>query len=154
MKLQVGQLAPEFILSDQDGITHKLSDYLGRRVLIYFYPKDDTPGCTQEACALRDNFPTFKKNQVEILGISADLIKSHKKFSEKYKLPFTLLADEEKKVVKDYGVWAQKKFMGKEYFGINRTSFLLDAQGKILKIYEKVQPDIHAEEVLGDLINK
>ena len=152
MKLQVGQLAPEFTLSDQDGKNHKLSDYRGRRVLIYFYPKDDTPGCTQEACALRDNFPTFKKDQVEILGISADLIKSHKKFAEKYKLPFTILSDEEKKVVKDYGVWAKKKFMGREYFGINRTSFLIDAQGKIIKIYEKVQPAIHAEEVLADLM--
>lgn len=152
MKLVLKALAPNFTLADQDGKTHSLSDYKNSWVLLYFYPKDDTPGCTKEACAIRDNFPAFKKLKIQIFGISVDSVKSHKKFAEKYKLPFTLLADENKEVVKKYGVWAKKKFMGREYMGTLRTSFLINPKGKIAKIYESVKPDIHAEEVLKDLV--
>ena len=146
--LKENQKAPLFELLDQNGEVHKLKDYLGQWVLIYFYPKDDTPGCTKEACAIRDNFPDFKKLKIVVLGISADSVASHKKFVDKYKLPFTLLADESKQVVEKYGVWGKKKFLGKEYMGIRRTSFLINPEGKIVKIYEDVKPDVHAEEVL------
>lgn len=151
MKLKIGQSAPNFTLPDQNGKDHKLSDYKGSWVLVYFYPKDDTPGCTKEACSIRDNFPKFKKSKAIVLGVSVDSVKSHAKFAEKYDLPFILLSDEDKKVVKKYGVWAKKKFMGKEYMGTVRTSFLIDPAGKIAKIYEKVNPETHAEEVLKDL---
>lgn len=151
MNLKAGQKAPAFTLKDQDNKEHSLKDYTGRWVLLYFYPKDDTPGCTTEACTLRDNFPKFKKLKVQVFGVSADSAKSHKKFEEKYSLPFTLLADEEKEVVNAYGVWAKKKFMGREYMGILRTSFLIGPDGKIKKIYENVKPAEHAEEVLKDL---
>ncbi len=143
--------APDFTLLDQNEKSHTLSAYRGKWVLIYFYPKDDTPGCTKEACVLRDAFPAFEKLDVVILGISADTERSHKKFEEKYKLPFTLLADTEKTVVNAYGVWAPKKFMGREFVGILRTSFLIDPKGTIVKVYEKVKPELHAEEVLADL---
>src|SRR3989344_5069825 len=149
--IEEGILAPEFELSDQDGKTHRLSDCRGKWVLVYFYPKDDTPGCTKEACSIRDNWPDFKKLKLTVLGISVDSVKSHDKFAAKYELPFTLLADEEKKVVKQYGVWAKKKFMGREYMGTLRTSLLIDPKGKIAKKYEQVKPEIHAEEVLKDL---
>lgn len=151
MKLKPGNKAPNFTLADQDGKNHTLSDYRGRWTLIYFYPKDNTPGCTKEACTIRDEFPKFKKMKAVVYGISADGAAKHKKFSEKYQLPFTLLADEQKKVVALYGVWAKKKFMGLEYMGILRTSFLINPQGKIVKIYEKVKPTEHATEVLRDL---
>lgn len=151
MKLKIGQKAPEFNLPDEDGKMHGLSDHRGKWLLLYFYPKDDTPGCTKEACLFRDNFPKFSKLNVEVIGISADTVKSHKKFAEKYGLPFTLLSDEKKEVLKKYGVWSKKKIMGKEYMGILRTSFLINPEGKILKIYENVKPDIHAEEVLRDM---
>ena len=151
MKLRVGQLAPDFSLPDQNGKKHKLSDYKGKWVLIYFYPKDDTPGCTKEACSIRDNFPKFKKLKIAVLGISVDSVKSHAKFVKKYHLPFTLLADEDKNVVKKYSVWSKKKFMGREYMGTPRTSFLIGPNGKIEKIYENVKPETHAEEVLEDL---
>jgi peroxiredoxin Q/BCP len=140
MKIKAGQIAPDFSLPDQNGKEHKLSDYKGKWVLLYFYPKDDTPGCTKEACAIRDNLPDFKKLKTIVLGVSADSVKSHGKFVEKYQLPFTLLADEDKKVIKQYGAW-------------DRTSFLIDPRGKIVKIYEKVKPETHAEEVLMDLRN-
>lgn len=117
----------------------------------YFYPKDDTPGCTVEACTLRDNFPKFKKMKAVVLGVSADPVKKHAKFAEKYELPFTLLSDEKKEMLGAYGVWAKKKFMGREYMGILRNSYLIDPQGKIAKIYEGVKPKDHAEEVLQDL---
>ena len=149
MKLK--QKAPEFKLSDQNGKIHKLSDYKGRWVLIYFYPKDDTTGCTKEACMIRDNYPDFKKLKLTVLGISVDSVKSHDKFAKKYDLPFTLLSDEKKIVVKKYGVWAKKKFASQEYMGTLRTSFLIDPKGLIAKIYEKVKPELHAEEVLSDL---
>ena len=146
-------MAPDFELSDQNGNTHKLSDYMGEWRLVYFYPKDDTPGCTKEACSIRDNIPDFKKLKLRIFGISVDSVKSHKKFEEKYNLPFTLLSDEDKKVVRAYDVWGQKKFMGREYMGTLRTSFLIDPEGKIAKIYENVKPELHAAAVLEDLKN-
>ena len=150
-KLKVGQKAPDFQLPDQNGKLHKLSDSKGKEVLLYFYPKDDTPGCTKEACAIRDIYPDFIKLAITVLGISADSVKSHVKFSDKYKLPFTLLADEDKKVLEKYGAWAKKKFMGREYVGTLRTSFLIDQKGKIKKVYENVKPELHAHEVLRDL---
>lgn len=153
MKLKIGQSAPNFRLDDQDGKTHELKSHNGEWVLIYFYPKDDTPGCTKETCAIRDNFPDFKKMKLRVFGISVDSVKSHKKFIEKYKLPFTLLSDGKKEVVEKYDVWAKKKFMGREYMGILRTSFLINPDGQISKIYEKVKPDIHAKEILADFKN-
>ena len=150
-KPQVGEQAPDFELLDQKGKLHSLSAYAGGWVLLYFYPKDDTPGCTKEACMIRDYFPDFKKLKVNVLGVSVDSVRSHGKFAEKYQLPFTLLADEKKEVVRKYGVWGKKKFMGREYEGTLRTSFLIDPQGKIAKIYEDVKPEIHAEEVIKDL---
>ena len=151
MNLKPGATAPSFSLPDQTGKIHKLSDYKGKYVLLYFYSKDDTPGCTTEACTIRDNWSKFKKSKLKVLGISVDSVKSHDKFIKKYDLPFTLLADEEKKVVNVYGVWGPKTFMGRLYQGTARSSFLIDPKGKIAKIYEKVKPDEHAEEVLKDL---
>ncbi len=146
-----GTKAKAFSLPDQSGKVHTLRDYQGQWVVLYFYPKDDTPGCTVEACQFRDNFPKFTKTKTVVLGVSADAVKKHAKFAVKYELPFTLLADEEKKVVELYGVWAKKKFMGREYMGILRTSFLIDPTGNIAKVYENVKPDGHAEEILRDV---
>lgn len=147
---QIGDQAPDFTLPDQEGKSHSLSAQKGKWVLLYFYPKDDTPGCTQEACTIRDQFPAFKTLDIVVFGVSVDSVKSHAKFVEKYKLPFPLLADEEKTVVHAYGVWGKKKFMGREYMGISRTSFLIDPDGKITKVYENVKPLVHAQEVLAD----
>ncbi len=152
MNLSVGTVAPNFSLSDQDSKIHALSDYAGKWVLLYFYPKDDTPGCTIEACTLRDSWKEFAPLNAVVLGMSVDSPKSHAKFVEKYKLPFTLLADEDKKVVAAYGVWGKKKFMGREYMGINRVSYLIDPVGTIVKVYETVKPMEHASEVLKDLV--
>ena len=149
--VQVGQTAPDFTLSDQSGTAHHLAAYQGQWVLVYFYPKDDTPGCTKEACGLRDRFAEFRKIKAVVLGISADSVESHKKFADKFKLPFPLLADTQKHVVQAYGVWGEKQFMGKTYLGISRTSFLIDPKGKIAKIYPKVKPEEHTEEILRDL---
>jgi peroxiredoxin Q/BCP len=149
--LKTGDKAPAFTLSDQDGKTRSLADYAGKWVLLYFYPKDDTPGCTTEACGFRDNLPKFKKGKVEVLGASADTVKSHGKFAAKFKLPFTLLSDPEKTLVNDYGVWQKKKFMGREYMGIMRWSFLIDPKGRIAKIYDNVKPAEHPAEVLADV---
>ncbi len=149
--LSVGDQAPDFQLLDQQGKQHTLSDYQGQWVLLYFYPKDDTPGCTKEACSIAAEFPKFEKLKAKVFGISTDSVKSHEKFAKKYKLPFTLLSDEEKKVVARYGVWQLKKFMGREYMGTLRTSFLIDPKGRIAKVYEKVKPELHAGEVLTDL---
>jgi len=148
--LKAGSKAPAFTLPDQDGKPHSLSDYAGKWVLLYFYPKDDTPGCTAEACGIRDKYDAFKKAKVTVLGVSVDSVKSHAKFVAKYGLPFTLLADAEKKVVEKYGVWGLKKFMGREYMGTKRWSFLIDPDGKIAKVYENVKPIEHAAEVLAD----
>ncbi len=148
---QVGDIAPDFTLPDQDGGMHALSSYRGKNILLYFYPKDDTPGCTKEACAIRDAEPDFSKLNAVVLGVSADSVKSHKKFSEKYGLAFTLLADEGKEVVNLYGVWGRKKMMGREYDGVFRTSFLIGPDGRIKRVYEKVKPELHAADVLADL---
>lgn len=149
--IRAGAQAPDFTLPDQDGVMHTLSHHKKEWVLLYFYPKDDTPGCTKEACAIRDNFPDFTKLKAKVFGISADSVKSHKKFAEKYHLPFSLLSDENREVIDKYGVWGKKKFMGREYEGILRTSFLIDPKGKIAKVYENVKPEIHAAEALGDI---
>ncbi len=143
--------APDFELMDQEAKAHKLSNYEGKWVLLYFYPKDDTPGCTKEACAIRDSWAEFKKKNAVVLGVSVDSVKSHDKFHKKYKLPFIILADEDKKVVNEYGVWGEKKFMGKVYQGTSRVSYLINPDQKIVKVYGKVKPEIHAEEVLLDL---
>lgn len=148
---KVGTRAPLFTLEDEEGKKHTLGSYQGKWVLVYFYPKDDTSGCTKEACAIRDSYPAFKKLDAVVFGISADSVTSHKKFAEKYELPFTLLSDPKKKTIRAYGVWQKKTFMGKKYMGIVRTSFLIDPMGVVKKVYEKVKPDLHAEEVLRDL---
>jgi peroxiredoxin Q/BCP len=148
---QIGTTAPDFTLLDQDGVSHTLSTHKGTNVLIYFYPKDNTPGCTKQACALRDAMPELSKLDAIVFGISADSVKSHKKFAEKYGLPFTLLADEDHAVSEAYGVWGTKKMMGHEFQGIRRTSFLIDKDGMIEKVYENVKPELHADQVLADL---
>ncbi len=150
-KLKIGQKAPEFSLADQKGQIHQLADYRGQWLLLYFYPKDNTPGCTKEACAIRDAWQDFEAANAAVLGVSVDSVKSHKKFAADFSLPFPLLADEKKELVKKYGVWAKKKFMGREYLGTLRASFLINPAGKVAKIYEKVKPEIHADEVLADL---
>ena len=148
--LQPGTKAPAFSLPDQDGKIHSLSDYAGKKVLLYFYPKDDTPGCTTEACEFRDGYEEFQKMGLVVLGVSKDSIKSHKKFAEKFSLPFPLLSDESGEVIRAYGSWGKKKFMGREYEGILRNSFLIDEKGAIAKVYESVKPKEHAEEVKVD----
>lgn len=150
-KISVGDTAPDFTLTDQNGKVHSLSTEKGKWVLIYFYPRDNTPGCTKQACLIRDSWSEFKKLNCVVFGISTDGEQSHKKFEDKFSLPFTLLADTEKKVVEAYGVWAPKKFMGREFLGTLRTSFLIDPEGNVAKVYEKVKPDLHAERVLADL---
>jgi peroxiredoxin Q/BCP len=152
--LQAGQKAPDFCAKDQDGLEVSLRDFIGRKVILYFYPKDDTPGCTREACAFRDNFPNFKEIDAEVLGVSVDGQKAHRKFADKYELPFRLLVDEEKKIVEAYGVWGMKKFMGKEYMGTNRVTYVIDEQGAIEKVWPKVKPETHAAEVLDWLQKK
>ena len=146
--------APLFEAKDQNGKTHSLASYAGSWVLLYFYPKDDTPGCTKEACMIRDSYPDFKKLGITVLGVSADSEKSHKKFEEKYDLPFTLLSDTEHAIGKAYGAWGMKKFMGRTYEGMSRVSYLIDPKGMIAKVYDKVKPEIHAEEVLRYLQDK
>lgn len=143
-----GSVAPDFSTTDAEGRNVSLKDFRGEKVVLYFYPKDDTPGCTKEACSFRDSFSDFKKRGIRILGVSPDKEASHKKFVEKYKLPFTLLVDTDHSIADAYGTYGQKKFMGRTYMGIKRTTFLIDEQGKIKKIFEKVKPDEHAREVL------
>lgn len=147
--ITVNTKAPLFSLLDQEGKLHTLEAYQGSKVLLYFYPKDDTPGCTTEACNFRDNYQALKDTGLVILGVSKDSIKSHEKFAKKYELPFPLLSDSDGSVCEAYGVWRKKKFMGREYIGIERMSFLIDEKGVIEKIYEKVNPKIHVNEVLG-----
>ncbi len=153
MKLQIGDDAPEFNLLDENNNNHSLFNYKGKWLLLYFYPKDHTAGCIKEACTIRDNFAGFRKLYVVVVGVSIDSVKSHKSFVEKYNLPFTLLSDEKKEVVNIYGVWGKKKFMGREYDGTFRTSFLINPKGEIEKIYENVKPAEHSKEVLKDLNN-
>jgi len=151
MPLGEGLLAPEFTLSDETGAQRKLSDYRGKAVVLYFYPKDDTPGCTTEACNFRDDYKEYAKAGVVILGVSPDSSKSHTKFKNKFDLPFTLLADENHAICELYQVWGLKKFMGKEYEGVFRTSFVIDTQGKIIKVFANVKPDGHSAQVLDAL---
>ena len=146
--LKEGTTAPAFKTTDENGDTVSLKDLRGQKVVLYFYPKDDTPGCTKEACSFRDTFAKFKKQGINVLGVSPDSEASHKKFVTKYKLPFTLLADTDRSIAEAYGVWGEKKFMGRKYMGVHRTTFLIDEKGKIKKIFEKVKPEDHASEVL------
>lgn len=146
--LNVGDKAPAFTVKDQDGNSVKLSDFKGKKVALYFYPKDDTPGCTKQACSLRDGMPKLKKAGITVIGVSTDDKESHQAFIKKYKLPFTLLADTNKKVVEKYGVYGEKNMYGKKYMGVNRTTFLIDEEGKIVKIFKRVKVDEHADEVL------
>ncbi len=147
--LEVGATAPGFKSIDQNGEPISLAEFKGKKVVLYFYPKDDTPGCTKEACAFRDSFPKFKKLNVEVLGVSVDDQKKHKKFAEKFDLPFRLVVDDEKKIVQDYGVWGEKSMYGKKYFGTNRVTYLIDETGKIEHVFPKVKPETHAEEILA-----
>lgn len=147
--LNVGDKAPDFITEDQDGNAIKLADFEGNKVILYFYPKDNTPGCTTQACNLTDNYEVLLKNGYKVLGVSPDSAKSHKKFIDKYSLPFPLLMDEEKKIILDYGVWGEKKFMGKVYDGIHRTTFVIDEKGVIADIIEKVKTKDHAAQIMG-----
>ncbi len=146
--LKVGDKAPEFEGIDQEARTIRLEDFKGKKVVLYFYPKDNTPGCTAQACNLRDNYSLLQKGGIQIIGISADPVVSHQKFIEKYDLPFPLIADVDKTIIKKYGVWGPKKFMGKEYEGIHRTTFLIDEDQKIVRIIEKPKTKAHAEEIL------
>lgn len=154
MPIEANQPAPEFALPDEDGKIHNLSDYRGKPVVLYFYPKDDTPGCTTEACNFRDDFHIYEQNGIVILGVSPDNAKSHTKFKNKFSLPFTLLADEGHQIADAYGVWGPKKFMGREYEGILRTTFLIGPDGNIVKVFENVKPDHHSKEVLAALGQK
>ena len=147
--LKEGSTAPPFKTTDQSGNSVNLKDLRGQKVVLYFYPKDDTPGCTKEACSFRDEFATFRKRGITVLGVSPDSEASHQKFAAKYKLPFTLLADSDRKIAEAYGVWGKKKFMGRTYMGVHRTTFLIDEKGKIKRVFEKVKPEDHASEVLN-----
>jgi len=151
--LKEGDKAPDFGVKDQDGRLHQLSDYKGKKIALYFYPKDLTPGCTTQSCNLRDNYTDLKKAGIEVIGVSADTEKKHVQFIDKHQLPFTLLADTDKKLINAYGVWGPKKFMGKEFDGINRTTFIIDEQGFIKKIIDKVETKNHAEQILNILNN-
>ena len=145
--------ASDFNLQDQNGAVHSLSDYKGKWLLVYFYPKDDTPGCTKEACNFRDGISQFAKRGLEVVGISKDSVESHKKFADKYKLNFTLLSDPDHKVIESYGAWGTKKFMGKEFQGTQRNSYLINPAGEIVKTYENVNPLSHFKQILTDLDN-
>jgi len=149
MPISAGQLAPDFTLPTDTGESLTLSSLRGQWVVLYAYPKDDTPGCTTEACEFRDLFPKFKKDKAVILGISPDSVKAHVKFKTKYELPFTLLADEDKVALQAYDIWKEKSMYGKKYMGVERTTFVIDPKGQIVKVFEKVKPAGHAEEVMA-----
>jgi len=146
--LDIGTKAPDFTLNDKDGNPVSLSDYRGKKVVLYFYPKDNTPGCTRQACAFAGAYNGFKEKNVEVIGISRDSIASHVKFAEKYNLPFVLLSDPERKAIEAYGVWQEKKLYGKVSMGVIRTTFIIDENGNIEKIMPKVKPDTNAAEIL------
>lgn len=148
MILTEGNKAPEFELKDSEGKTHTLADFAGQTVVIYFYPKDDTPGCTKEACSFRDSYKDFRDAGVEIIGISPDTEESHQKFQQKYELPFILLSDPDHAVCEKYGVWGVKKNFGREYEGVYRTTFIIDPQGVIKRVFKNVKPSDHSQEVL------
>ena len=143
--------APAFSLSDQDGVMRSLVDYAGKWILLYFYPEDDTPGCTKEACGFRDLWTELSKRDCVVLGVSPDSPESHAKFAKKYRLPFSLLSDRGKKMLVEYGAWREKKFLGKRYMGTARISYFIDPDGNVAKMYDKVKPEEHPEEVLRDL---
>jgi peroxiredoxin Q/BCP len=151
--LKEGDIAPDFTAQTSGGGTLRLSSLknIGNQVVLYFYPKDDTPGCTKEACAFRDAHPKLERKGVVVLGVSTDPVKSHDKFIAKFKLPFTLIADEDRKIVEAYGVWGEKTFMGRKYQGTHRVTFLIDARGRIKRIWTTVKPETHADEVLAAL---
>jgi thioredoxin-dependent peroxiredoxin len=146
--LKLGDKAPSFQSTDQHGKSIKLDDFKGSKVVLFFYPKDNTPGCTAEACNLRDNYQALLNKGYKVIGVSADDLKSHQKFSEKFDLPFPLLPDTDKKIVTDYGVWGPKKFMGKSYEGLSRTTFVIDDQGVIEKVFDKVDTKNHSQQIL------
>ena len=149
--LETGMKAPSFNLKDKNGKTFTLEDFAGKKVVLYFYPKDNTPGCTRQACAFADNYGSFKEKNVEVIGISKDSIASHSKFAEKYNLPFILLSDPELEAIEAYGVWQEKKMCGKTSMGVVRTTFIIDENGIIEKIMPKVKPDTNATEILENL---
>jgi len=151
MHLEVGQNAPDFSLPDESGALHSLVDYAGQHVLLYFYPRDNTPGCTTEACNFRDDYSQYKDANVVILGVSPDTLASHLKFKNKYQLPFTLLADVGHSVCELYGVWGPKKSFGREYDGVHRTTYLIDPKGNIQQVFKKVSPAKHSAEVLAQI---
>lgn len=148
MKLKEGDKAPDFTSTDQNGKAISLKDLKGKKVVIYFYPEDDTPTCTKEACNLRDNYALLKKKGIVVLGVSPDTEKKHKKFEAKYSLPFTLIADPDRVILNKYGVWGMKKFMGREFMGTHRTTFLINENGKIDHIIEKVKSGTHTQQIL------
>jgi peroxiredoxin Q/BCP len=149
--LKVGDKAPNFTLKDKDGREISMSDFLGKKVVLYFYPKDNTPGCTRQACAFAGAYGEFQKRGVEVIGISKDSVASHVKFAEKYSLPFILLSDPDREAIEAYGVWQEKKLYGKLSFGIIRTTFIIDEQGIIEAVMPKVKPDTNAAEILAQL---
>lgn len=149
LKLKEGDAAPDFSAATSGGGKISLAEFKGKNVILYFYPKDDTPGCTKEACAFRDHFSEFKKRGAVVLGVSTDPVKSHDKFVEKFKLPFTLIADEDKQIVRAYGVWGEKSFMGRKYLGTHRVTFLIGPEGRIKRIWPRVKPEAHPAEVLA-----
>lgn len=149
--LKEGDKAPDFNITDQTGKVHRIADYKGKKIILYFYPKDLTPGCTVESCNLRDNYEALKKDGFEVIGVSADDEKKHQKFIDKHNLPFNLLADTNKEVLNNYGVWGEKKFMGKTYDGIHRTTFIINENGVIEKIINKVKTKNHTEQILNVL---
>jgi len=149
--LEVGTQAPDFTLPDQNGNRHSLSDYRGKEVILYFYPKDNTPGCTKQACGFAERYPQFIEKGAVVLGISKDSVASHKKFEEKYGLPFTILSDPELVAIQAYDVWQEKKNYGKTYMGVVRTTYLIDEEGKIAKAFDKVKAADNPEQMLGEL---
>lgn len=149
LTLKIGDKAPSFVGIDQDGNEHKLQDYKGKKLVVFFYPKANTPGCTAEACNLRDNFDYFKNNNYQLLGVSADNLKSQANFKNKFELPYPLIADVDKAVITSFGVWGPKKFMGKEYDGIHRTTFVIDENGVIENIISDVKTKVHASQIIG-----
>jgi peroxiredoxin Q/BCP len=149
--VEEGKPAPDFELNSDDGETVHLSDFRGKPVVLYFYPKDDTPGCTTQACGIRDSYDAFAERGAVVLGVSPDSETSHVKFKEKYGLPFTLLADPEHRVADEYGTWVEKKNYGKTYMGIERSTFVIDGEGRVAKVMRRVKPDTHAEKVLAAL---
>ena len=149
--LKIGDKAPNFTLSDKNGQAVSISDFLGKKIVLYFYPKDNTPGCTRQACAFAGLYREFENRGAEVIGISKDSVSSHIKFAEKYNLPFVLLADPERVAIEAYGVWKEKKMCGKVGMGVVRTTFIIDEKGNIAKIMDKVKPDTNAQEILAEL---